>query len=130
MLNTITIQGRIARDLELRTTQTGTPVLTFTVAVERDYVPEGGTRAVDFIDCTAWNKQAEFINKYFQKGSMIIIQGKLQSRKWEDKNGNKRTNWEVQAESIYFGEYIKKEKQGQQAQPTFEELDDEGECPF
>lgn len=129
MLNTITIQGRIAKDLEIHNTQTGASVLTFPVAVERDYVPDGGTRQTDFIDCVAWNKQAEFVQKWFTKGSLILVTGSLQSRKWEDKNGNKRTSWEVQTREIHFcGDAKKAEKA---AEPVFEELaDDDGELPF
>ena len=104
MLNHIAIMGRLVRDPELRYTGDSVPVANFTVAVDRDYQNEGGERQTDFIDCSAWRGTAEFISKYFHKGSMIVVSGRLQSRKWEDKDGNKRTGWEVKADNVYFGE--------------------------
>ena len=102
MLNTITIAGRIARDVELRTTQGGVSVATFTVAVDRDF-QQGGEKKVDFVRCVAWRQTGEFVSKYFQKGSMIIVMGRLESRQWEDKHSQKRTDWEVIADHVYFG---------------------------
>ena len=104
MLNHIVIMGRLTRDPELRYTQSQTPVASFTVAVDRDYTDQSGTRGVDFIDCVVWRSGAEFVNNYFRKGQMIVIDGRLASRKWEDRDGNKRTAWEVIAEHAYFGE--------------------------
>lgn len=98
MLNTITIMGRLTRDPELRYTQSQTPVASFTVACERDFAGQDQEKVTDFIDCVAWRSTGEFVNKYFHKGNMIIVDGRLQSRKWTDKEGNKRTSWEINAE--------------------------------
>lgn len=104
MLNTITVMGRLTRDPELRTTQSGTPVASFTVACERDFAGQDQEKATDFIDCVAWRSTGEFVSKYFHKGNMIIVDGRLQSRKWTDKEGNKRVSWEINADHCYFGE--------------------------
>ena len=105
MLNHIVIMGRLTRDPELRTTQSGVNVASFSVAVERDFGGrDGGERQTDFIDCVAWRQTGEFVSKYFHKGSMIVVSGRLQSRKWQDREGNNRTNWEIQADNVYFGE--------------------------
>ena len=99
MLNNIVIAGRLTKDPDLRYTQNQTPVATFTVAVERDF----GAKEADFIDVTAWRQIGEFVSKYFHKGRMILVSGRLQSRTWTDKDGNKRTAWEINAENVYFG---------------------------
>ena len=105
MLNHIVIMGRLTRDPELRYTQSQTPVASFTVAVDRDFGGrDGGERQTDFIDCVAWRQTGEFVSKYFHKGSMIVVSGRLQSRKWQDRDGNNRTNWEIVADNVYFGE--------------------------
>ena len=105
MLNHITIMGRLTRDPELRYTQSQTPVASFTLAVDRDYGGrDGGERQTDFIDCVAWRQTAEFVSKYFQKGRMAVVSGRLQSRKWQDRDGNNRTSWEVNVDNIYFGD--------------------------
>lgn len=104
MLNHITIMGRLTRDPELRYTQSGVPVASFTVAVERDYTTQGQQRETDFIDCVAWRQGGEFVSKYFVKGQMIVVDGRLQSRKWQDREGNNRTSWEINADHTYFGE--------------------------
>ena len=105
MLNHITIMGRLTRDPELRSTQSGVSVTSFTVAVDRDFGGrDGGERQTDFIDCVAWRQTGEVVSKYFHKGSMIVVSGRLQSRKWQDRDGNNRTNWEVVADNVYFGE--------------------------
>ena len=105
MLNHITIMGRLTRDPELRYTQSNTPVATFRVAVDRDFTPrDGGERQTDFIDCVAWRSTGEFVSKYFQKGSMAVVSGRLQMREWTDKEGNRRTTAEVVADNVYFGE--------------------------
>jgi single-strand DNA-binding protein len=101
MLNTITIQGRLTRDPELRRTGGGVAVTNFTLACERDF-NEGGEKATDFIECVAWRNTAEFASKYFSKGKMAVVRGRLQIRPYTDKNGNKRTAAEVVAESLYF----------------------------
>ena len=105
MLNHITIMGRLTRDPELRSTQSGVSVASFTVAVDRDFGGrDGGERQTDFIDVSAWRQTGEFVSRYFHKGSMIVVAGRLQSRKWQDREGNNRTNWEIVAENVYFGE--------------------------
>ena len=105
MLNHITIMGRLVRDPELRRTGTGVAVASFRVAVDRDYAPkDGGERKADFIDCVAWRQTGEFISKYFAKGRMIIVDGRLEMRDWTDKDGNKRTSAEVVVANAYFGD--------------------------
>ena len=105
MLNHIVIMGRLTRDPELRTTQAGVSVTSFTVAVDRDFGGrDGGERQTDFIDCVAWRSTGEFVSRYFHKGSMIVVSGRLQSRKWQDREGNNRVNWEINADNVYFGE--------------------------
>ena len=104
MLNLIVIMGRLTRDPELRRTNSGKPVASFTVAVDRDFAPEGQDKETDFIDCVAWNGTAEFVSKYFTKGSMIVVSGLLQLRNWTDKEGNKRRSAEILANNVYFGE--------------------------
>lgn len=101
MLNHISIMGRLTKDVELRRTASGTAVANFTLAVERDFSKDKDT---DFIECVAWGKTGEFAEKYFSKGKMAIVAGRLQIRKWEDKNGNKRSTAEVVAENMYFGD--------------------------
>ena len=105
MLNHITIMGRLTRDPELRRTGSGIAVASFTLAVDRDFSPkDGGERETDFIDCVAWRQTGEFVSKYFTKGSMIVVSGRLQIRSWTDKEGNKRRTAEVVADNCYFGE--------------------------
>ena len=105
MLNHIVIMGRLARDPELRHTQTGTPVASFTLAVDRDFRDKNtGERTTDWIDVVAWRGSAEFVSKYFTKGRMAVVEGRLQIRDWTDKDGNKRRAAEVVADNIYFGD--------------------------
>lgn len=105
MLNHITIMGRLTRDPELRRTGSGIAVASFTVAVDRDFGnKEGGERETDFIDCVAWRNTGEFVSKYFAKGRMIVVSGRLQIRNWTDKDGNKRRSAEIVADSCYFGD--------------------------
>ena len=105
MLNHITIMGRLTRDPELRRTGSGIAVASFTVAVDRDFGGrDGGERETDFIDCVAWRQTGEFVSKYFTKGSMIVVSGRLQIRGWTDKDGNKRRTAEVVADNVYFGD--------------------------
>jgi single-strand DNA-binding protein len=105
MLNHITIMGRLTRDPELRRTGSGLAVTSFSVAVERDYSGrDSSERKTDFFDCVAWDKRAEFVGKYFSKGRMIIVSGRLEFRDWTDKEGNKRRSAEVIAENVYFGD--------------------------
>ena len=102
MLNNIIIMGRLTADVELKTTSSSVSVCSFSVAVERNYKDTDGKYPVDFIEVVAWRQTAEFVSRYFSKGSMIAVQGSLQSRKWTDKNGDNRIAWEVIAERVYF----------------------------
>ena len=104
MLNHIVLMGRLTRDPELRRTQTGTAVASFTLAVERDFSAQGGERQTDFIDIVAWRSTAEFVSKYFVKGQMAVVSGRLQIRDWTDRDGGKRRSAEVVADNVYFGE--------------------------
>ena len=154
MLNHITIMGRLTRDPELRYTQSQTPVASFTVAVDRDFGGrDGGEKQTDFIDCVAWRQTAEFVNKYFSKGSMAVVSGRLQIRDWTDREGGKRRSAEVVVDNMYFGEsrrrdgdssdnrsssysssYSSAGSAGRSSAPAasaFSELDDgDGELPF
>ena len=104
MLNHITIMGRLTRDPELRRTGSGIAVASFSVAVDRDFGKnENGEKETDFIDCVAWRQTGEFVSKYFTKGRMIVVSGRLQIRSWTDKDGNKRRTAEVVADNVYFG---------------------------
>ena len=105
MLNHITIMGRLTRDPELRRTGSGVAVASFTVAVDRDFGGrDGGEKETDFIDCVAWRQTGEFVSKYFTKGRMAVVSGRLQIRSWTDKDGNKRRTAEVVADNVYFGD--------------------------
>ena len=105
MLNHIVIMGRLARDPELRHTQTGTPVATFRLAVDRDYKDKTtGERGTDWIDVVAWRNTGEFVSRYLSKGRLAVVEGRLQMREWTDKEGNRRTTAEVVADNIYFGD--------------------------
>ena len=112
MLNHITIMGRLTRDPELRRTGSGVAVASFTVAVDRDRAAEGQERETDFIDCVAWRQTGEFVSKYFTKGRMIVVSGRLQIRSWTDKDGNKRRTAEVVADNCYFGDSKKESDTG------------------
>ena len=133
MLNKIILMGRLTRDPELRRTQSGTAVASFTLAVDRDYKPQDGERETDFIDIVAWRGTGEFVSKYFTKGRMAVVEGRLQVRDWTDKDGNKRRSTEVVADNVYFGD-SKRPESGTPAEPSGElqELPDEekGELPF
>lgn len=135
MLNTVTLMGRLTRDVELRFTQTNTPVASFSIAVDRDFPNKSsGERETDFISCVAWRGTGEFIKKYFQKGSMIVVSGRLQMREYTDKNGSKRTAAEVVVDNAYFGERKQSGSQSAPAQQGFVDLDaddfDDGDLPF
>lgn len=113
MLNHIVIMGRLTWDPELRYTQSQLPVTSFRVAVDRDYGGrDGGERQADFIDCVAWRSTAEFVSKYFSKGSMIVVSGRLQIRDWTDKENNRRTSAEIVADNVYFGESKRRDGDG------------------
>ena len=133
MLNKIILMGRLTRDPELRRTQSGTAVASFTLAVDRDFKSQDGERETDFIDIVAWRGTGEFVSKYFTKGRMAVVEGRLQVRDWTDKDGNKRRSTEVVADNVYFGD-SKRSESGTPAEPSGElqELPDEekGELPF
>jgi single-strand DNA-binding protein len=153
MLNRIIIMGRLTRDPELRRTQSGTPVCTFSVAVDRDRQSrEGQEKQTDFFDVTVWRQTAEFVCKYFGKGKMIIVEGSMQSRKWTDKAGQNRVSWEVAASNVMFGETKSASQGGGDYAPSyggsqsyaggsgesytapagegFAEIEEDGELPF
>ena len=120
MLNHITIMGRMTKDPELRRTGSGVAVASFTLAVDRDYNPkDGAEKETDFIDCNAWRGLGEFVSKYFNKGSMAIVSGRLQIRNWTDKDGNKRRSAEVVADSVYFGDSKKSTEGNSSYQPQY-----------
>ena len=133
MLNKIILMGRLTRGPELRRTQSGTAVASFTLAVDRDYKPQDGERETDFIDIVAWRGTGEFVSKYFTKGRMAVVEGRLQVRDWTDKDGNKRRSTEVVADNVYFGD-SKRPESGTPAEPSgeFQEVPEEekGELPF
>jgi single-strand DNA-binding protein len=104
MLNKIILMGRLTRDPELRRTQSGTAVTSFSLAVDRDFKSQNGEKETDFIDVVAWRNTAEFVSKYFTKGRMAVVEGRLQIRDWKDKDGNSRRSAEVVADNIYFGD--------------------------
>ena len=104
MLNKIIIMGRLTRAPELRRTASSTAVAGFTLAVDRDFKSQNGEKSTDFIDVVAWRNTAEFVAKYFTKGRMAVVEGRLQIRDWKDKDGNNRRSAEVVAENVYFGD--------------------------
>lgn len=141
MLNEVLLQGRFVKDPELRRTQAGDAVTSFTLAVERDIPNRDGTRETDYIDCVVWRKTAEFVDRNFTKGKMAIVKGRLTIRKFEDKDGNKRSKSEVVADSVYFGEsrsgenppaYEKPAEKGTtQVEEVFTQIDESGlDLPF
>ena len=104
MLNQITIMGRLTKDPELRRTQSGTAVTSFTLAVDRDFKEQDGNRKTDFIECVGWRGTAEFIVKHLNKGRAVVVDGRLQIREWKDKDGNNRNSAEVIVDSVYFAD--------------------------
>ena len=141
MLNNITLMGRLTRDPELRRTQSGTAVTSFSIACDRDFKSQSGEKETDFIDIVAWRNTAEFVSKYFSKGRMAIVEGRLQILDWTDNNGGKRRSAEVVAENIYFGDSKRDGDtantfQEYSAQPVnrgggFDEIEiDDGRLPF
>ena len=110
MLNKIFVMGRLVKEPEMRSLPSGQIVTSFTVAVDRDYVPQGKEKETDFFDVAAWGKNGEFITKYFHKGNMILVEGTMNSRKWEDKDHHKRINWEIQMNKAWFGEAKKRDE--------------------
>lgn len=134
MINNVVLMGRLVATPELKSTQTGVSVTSFTLAVERSYAKQGEERQADFINCVAWRNTAEFIAKYFQKGSMLAITGSIQTRNYEDKNGNKRTAVEVVADSASFCGSKSESNNAPNinvAPPSdFEEIDTDADFPF
>lgn len=131
MLNEIILMGRLTRDPELRRTQSGKSVTSFTLAVDRDFKTQGGEKETDFIDIVAWNATADFVNKYFTKGRMAIVKGRLQIRDWTDRDGGKRRSAEVIAENVYFGDSKKAEAAQQEPDPDWMHgNEDAGELPY
>ena len=130
MLNTITIMGRMTRDPELRRTESGIAVASFAVACERDYAPQGVEKETDFIDVVCWRSTAEFVEKYFTKGRMAVVTGRLQIRGWTDKDGNKRRSAEILADHVYFGD-SKRDGDSQEVKSDFTEVQgNEDDLPF
>ena len=120
MLNRIIIMGRLTRDPELRRTQTGTPVASFTLAVDRDFKDKStGERSTDFIDVVAWRQTGEFVSRFFTKGRMAVVEGRLQMRDWTDKEGNKRRSAEVVADNVYFGDSRREGDNGGYSAPSY-----------
>ena len=132
MLNRIIVMGRMTRDPELRRTNSGTAVASFTVAVDRDFKSQSGEKETDFIDVVAWRNTAEFVSKYFSKGRMAVVEGRLQLRDWTDKEGNKRRTAEIVADSVYFGDFKRDGGDTAQSEPQggFSEIEDDGHLPF
>ena len=120
MLNRIILMGRLTRDPELRHTQTGTPVASFSLAVDRDFKDkQTGEKSTDFIDVVAWRQTAEFVSRFFTKGRMAVVEGRLQIRDWTDKEGGKRRTAEVIADNVYFGDSKRDAEAGGYAAPSY-----------
>ena len=148
MLNKIILMGRLTRDPELRRTGTGTAVTSFSLAVDRDFKSQSGEKETDFIDIVAWRSAAEFVSKYFTKGRMAVVEGRLQIRDWTDKDGGKRRSAEVVADNVYFGDSKRDggDSSGYSAAPAYKNAapsnfnaggsdfaeigEDDGELPF
>lgn len=132
MLNRIIVMGRMTRDPELRRTNSGTAVASFTVAVDRDFKSLSGEKETDFIDVVVWRNTAEFVSKYFSKGRMAVVEGRLQIRDWTDKDGNKRRSAEIVADSVYFGDSKRDGGDTVQSEPQcgFSEIEDDGHLPI
>lgn len=133
MLNKIVMMGRLTRDPELRQTQSGNSVVSFTLACDRDFAAQGAEKETDFVDIVAWRGTAEFVSKYFSKGRMAVVSGRLQIRNWEDKDGNKRKTAEIVAESVYFGDSKRDGQNASAAAPAsaeFTQLPDTTPVPF
>ena len=133
MLNKTILMGRLTRDPELRRTGNGTAVTSFSLAVDRDYKSQAGERETDFIDIVTWRSTAEFVQKYFAKGRMAVVEGRLQVRDWTDKDGAKRKTTEVVADNVYFGDSKRVSDSDTPATSgEFREVpeEEEGELPF
>lgn len=132
MLNKIVLMGRLTRDPELRRTQSGTPVASFALAVDRYFKSQNGDKETDFIDVVVWRNTAEFVSKYFSKGRMAIVEGRLQIRDWTDKDGGKRRSAEVVADNVYFGDSKREagEEEYNRIESFQEVTDGESDLPF
>ena len=134
MLNKIILMGRLTRDPELHRTGSGTAVATFSLAVDRDYKSQSGERETDFIDVVAWRSTAEFVSKYFTKGRMAVVEGRIQVRDWTDKDGARRRSTEVVVDNVYFGDSKRAVSESDTPAPTgeFTELpeNEKGELPL
>ncbi|MFA5676583.1 MAG: single-stranded DNA-binding protein [Christensenellales bacterium] len=128
-MNKVILAGRMVRDPELKTLGTGTEVCNFTVAVDRRFKKDEEKQA-DFIDCTAWNKTGAFVSKYFKKGDGIVIDGRLESQKWEDKNGNKRVSWSVTCDNVEFPIGKGKGDTTVSDAPNYTDITDDEDLPF
>lgn len=133
MLNSVIIMGRLTRDPELRRTQGGTAVTSFTMAVDRDFKSQSGEKETDFIDVVAWRNTGEFAAKYLAKGRMAAVEGRIQVRDWQDKDGNRRKSVEVVADNVYFAD-SKRDSKPQESRTVddqeFDEIEDDGDFPF
>lgn len=133
MLNSVIIMGRLTRDPELRRTQSGTAVTSFTMAVDRDFKSQSGEKETDFIDVVAWRNTGEFAAKYLAKGRMAAVEGRIQVRDWQDKDGNRRKSVEVVADNVYFAD-SKRDSKPQESRTVddqeFDEIEDDGDFPF
>ena len=129
-LNKVVLQGRLTKDPELRRTNSGAAVTSFTLAVDRDFKGQNGEKETDFIDVTCWRNTAEFVSKYFTKGRMAVVEGRLQIRDWTDKDGGKRRTAEVVADSVYFGDSQKEASQDFPRQDFQEVTEETGDLPF
>lgn len=128
MLNKVILMGRLTRDPELRHTQTNTPVVSFSLAVDRGFVRQGEERQADFIDIVAWRSTAEFVSRYFKKGQLVAVTGRLQSRKWQDNQGNNRISFEVIANEVFFAEG-KRGSDGYDSQPAAQNFSNPDSSP-
>ena len=133
MLNKVIIMGRLTRDPELRRTQGGTAVTSFTMAVDRDFKSQSGEKETDFIDVVAWRNTGEFAAKYLAKGRMAAVEGRIQVRDWQYKDGNRRKSVEVVADNVYFAD-SKRDSKPQESRTVddqeFDEIEDDGDLPF
>lgn len=131
MLNSVIIMGRLTRDPELRRTQSGTAVTSFAMAVDRDFKSQSGEKETDFIDVVAWRNTGEFAAKYLAKGRMAAVEGRIQVRDWQDKDGNRRKSVEVVADNVYFADSKRDSKpQESRDDQEFDEIEDDGDLPF
>ena len=128
MLNKVILMGRFTRDPELRSTPQGISTCAFSIAVDRNFVRPGEERKADFINCVAWRQTAEFISKYFRKGSMVALEGSIQTRSWDDQEGKKRYATEVIVNQVYFAE-SKRDSQSSMGDESFSQVNDFGSLP-